>query len=192
MDVPPAFFVGNPLGSAVCRRDFAVGGHGVFHCHIRAFGGDVVKEWGIERIAFFPQKILFYRNACLPQQRSTFARYLGIGIPGTNDDLGNACLQNGVGTGRCFAIVAAGFQCDKKRGAFRGSLAVCQRVALCMQSAEAGVISLADDMSIFDENGAYQWVGVDCANPLFRQGDGTAHQILFFQSVHFLSQKKEP
>ena len=185
-----AVLVGDPLRSSGDGGDFPVGSHGVFHCHIRALRGDVVKERTVKGITFCPKKIFLHLNARCSQDSCPFASYFGIGVTGTDDHFGNACFQKGFCAGRCLAVVTAGFQCDIDGSTFRAGAAVCQSVPLCVESAKTCVPAFADDFAVLDNDRAHQWVGVNGADAVFGKGHGSPHKILFFHFLHFLFRKK--
>ena len=185
-----AVLVGDPLGCAGDGGNFSVCGHGVFHCHIRTFRGDVVKERTVESVTFLTEEIFLHLNACRSQDSRPFARNLGIGVAGTDDHFGNARFQKGFCAGRCLAVMTAGLQSYVDGGAFRGGAAVCQRVALRVESAKTCVPAFADDFAVFDNDRAHQWVRVNGTDTVFGKVDGSPHKILFFHFRHFLFCKK--
>ena len=104
----PGGLAGDPLGQAGVAGDLAVGSHGVFHGHIGGLVGNVVEKHRVQSVARFPHEVLLHLHPSLPQQGCSLAVDQGVGVSGADDHLGDASLQNGLGTGRLTALVAAG------------------------------------------------------------------------------------
>ena len=66
LDVSPGFFSGHPFGVAGFRGNFAVQGHGVFHCQEGHSVFHKMEEDFIECTAFFFQNAGFYGDAVAP------------------------------------------------------------------------------------------------------------------------------
>ena len=161
LNVSPGGLSGDPLGQAGMAGDLAVGGHGVFHGHIGSLVGDVVEEYRVQGIALVPHEIFFHVYPGLPQQGCSLAVDQGVGVPGADDHLGNACIHNGLSAGGLTALVAAGFQGDIQGGSCRVLCAGSQSLPLGVEAAAAAVPALANDAALLHQHRPYQgiWAG---------------------------------
>ena len=98
-----------------------------------------------------------------------------VRVGGGDDNSGDACGDERIGAGRRLAPVAARFQRDVGRGAFRSFTRHLKGDWFGVRAPSGLCVASADHAAVADENAADRWVGPGRAEASPRQDQGGTH-----------------
>ena len=165
---------GDPL--AVTRSDsgLAVKGHRPLGRDIGEAGGNALQVRRIElgrRASLEPE---IDRNPGRTEDRQAATVHAGKRITDCGDDFRNPGLEDRVGTGRRFAVVAARFE-RHVEGCAPGLGGILKGHDLGVRASEAGMMAQPDDPTLADQDRANHGIGLDGPSSSFRLGQGQIH-----------------
>ena len=134
-------------------------------------------EGGVEglRAAFFEEADVDL-EAAATEEANAFAVDCGEGVDHGDDDAFDSGGEDGVGAGRGFSPVAAGFEGDVEGGAAGFGPGVLEGVDFGVRAAEVTVVPFADDFAVADDERADHGVGFDAAEASFGEVEGAGHE----------------
>ena len=98
-----------------------------------------------------------------------------VGVFHGVENLANSCLQDGIRTGRCPPMVAAGFERDEEHSATRFQAGVSQGFNLCMVGASPVVEPLSHNSTVANNHAANPRIGIGHGGAPARQPQRHAH-----------------
>lgn len=153
---------GDPLGLTARGGDATVEGHGGLEGDEGGTADDPMVEGLVEAGGGVALRTEANLEARAAQQFETASGVAGVGVGGGDDDALEAGGDEGVGAGGGTAVSGTGFEGDVEGGAV-GALAATAGVVEGddFGVGTAGVLmpALADDASVFDEDGADHGIG---------------------------------
>lgn len=173
--------VGDPLALAGGGGDFAVEGLGPF--------GDDEGEVGVESFEVGGVKFAgggfgesqVDVDAGVAEEGEALAGDLGEGVGHGDVEVFEAGVDECLGAGGCFAVVAAGFEGDvhgEAGGVDVLGAAVVEGVDFGVWAAEVLVVAGGDDLVVADDDGADEGVGFGAALALLGELEGAVHEGL--------------
>jgi hypothetical protein len=149
---------------------------------------DEVEKDSIQGVAFCLEHPGLYRDAVLAQNINSLSCNKGIGIAGAYHHTSNARFQDGIRTGGLLALVTARLQGHIHGGTPGICLAIFQGMALSVKLSIPDVPSLADDLSIPNDDGPYHGIGGCPAYAPLCQFQRQTHIVCI---VHFLPPQRK-
>ena len=183
----------DPLRCTCLCRNFPIQCHGIFHHYIRCLRRNIMEEYRVQTVTFFPHKILNYCNSRFTQYLCTFSCHLWIRIPGTNHHFFNLLFYDRFRTRRCLAIMTAWFQRNIDCRTLCRFCKRCDCIALCMKFSAFFMITFPDDPAVFYDHCTYHGIRIRPSFSFFCKLDCPEHVFLIRHfSSFFLSYTKTP
>ncbi len=169
---------GDPLARAHAGGDLAIEGGGKFQRDQRARLLDHAGETGIQHAGFGGAEPGFNPDACTLQERHASTIDAGIGVGLGDHDTGDAGIDQGLGAGRGFAVMGAGFQRDIGGGAACGGPGDGEGLGFGVRPAAGRGAGPGDDPAFGGEHAADTGIGRGIAQAPPGESEGHAHKIV--------------
>ena len=171
-------FSGHPFTGTCMTGNLTVHGHGVFHDHIWRVGRNIMKKYIIQGVALLFQHMGFHGNPRILKLADSLSCHQCIWIIGAHINLADTVLYDRPGTWRLLAVMAAWLQSHIHLRSCGICFQIGKGTPLGVQLTVTGMIPFRQNLSISDDHGSHQRIGIDMSLSLAGQFDGSSH--IFF------------
>jgi hypothetical protein len=170
LDIGAGGFAGDPLARAVGEGRAAVEAHGEFDAHPGEALFHALHEANIELSGFVLHEPRFNGDTGAQKRIGALPAHARIGVLDSKHDTRDARFDQGIGAGRCAAVVTARLERNVRRRASNGLLGGAQRHDFSMGLAGALVPAFANDAITLGEYTSNPRVGMSCFQASLSEG----------------------
>ena len=162
MNVGAGRFTGDPLARAVGQCRAAIQAHGEFDAHPGQSLFHALHEPDVEFSSLVLHEPRLNGDASPQQRVSALPAHARVGVLNGKHDARDTRFDQGIGAGRCAAMMAAGLEGDIRRCAGDGLLRRAKCHNFGMRLARALVATFANDAIALGDNTSNPRIGMGC------------------------------